>query len=1002
MDAISFYGSVLAPVALRVLAVFKNGLGAPPTHHFYDNDEDLVAAALTYDKLGKNVYHACAVYKTTQSRKGENAAATKALWVDLDVGEKKPYVTARDAVLAMEKFRRDVGLEAPHYVSSGYGVHVYFPLTSPIDVVSWQKLAAVFAACLDAAGVKHDTSRTQDIASILRVPGTTNHKNNAAKPVKLLSTGIEDAPVNVLKKLRSWAEQHSVPIGTPKKSLSTTQEHSELIGTPSYPPSEGGLIADNCPTINEVAETGGDVSYDVWWRAIGVAKHTTDQYATAEHWTRNREATNHNKHDWRSILDGWTVGPTTCDEFAKHSSKCSTCPRRGQIKSPIQLGVPELPPIEPLPQKPAAINKEWTFDAEWIKAAVNRKHHIGVQNGRLVYTHKDPDDPHIVKHVPFCDRYWQVMRRVRGPDNVWQLEIAYAEYPGKPPQTFVVDSAAVTSNDLLRKAFSAHELHFYGQGALAKAMNKILYEQDLLYQMEEETAVYPIMGWVTENNTPRGTPTGEFVLGTTIFRPKQPPAEIQLAETVPLDLRSDFRAEGTPERWVTIIDNIYNRPRAEPYQFVVSAMFAAPLVQLVPGAGDWHGIPIALYGDSGAAKTTTALAAVSLYAPPQLLRFNANSDHKHGGQGDTINAFALKVGTLQNIPFIADEMTGLEPEKMSAVMYMLANGKSKDRMAPNGQMVPNPYRWDVISIATGNEGFHAKLEQLRNRHTQEASMLRCFEVPLWADDLKTIFPDIERTYVEDTLLAQQYGTVGRKWIQFVVNNRLQIADMLGKRRAQFKINSDDKSSLRFYKDLIVTVEVAAKLAKKLGFIGWNVDDMVQWATGQITKLKTTVFHSDWEGVISDFVASLHGRTIVTKHMKIAPGRKASANKEMPLEPLSTSTPPVARRAIEDKVFVVAASALNEWAKSQHITGRDLVNQMWSLGYLAGRTAETRTINIGAGTTVARPQSPCWELNYDKCVEALGRDEISDYSNVVALPAHQLPQGLTGSGAVAGS
>jgi hypothetical protein len=509
-------------------------------------------------------------------------------------------------------------------------------------------------------------------------------------------------------------------------------------------------------------------------------------------------------------------------------------------------------------------------------------------------------------------------------------------------------------------------------------MSKAQYEQDLLYQMEDETAIYPIMGWATENNTPRGTPTGEFVLGSTIFRPKQPPAEIQLSDTVPTDLRSDFRVAGTVERWSTIIDNVYNRPKAEPYQFVIAAMFAAPLVPLVPGAGDWHGIPLALYGDSGAAKTTTALVGMSIYGPPQLLRFNANSDSKNGGQGDTVNAFALKVGTLQNVPFIADEMTGVDPEKMSAIMYMLANGKAKDRMAPNGTMVPNPYRWDVISIATGNDGFHAKLEQLRNKHTQEASMLRCFEVELRATDIKNVFPDIE-----DTLLEQQHGTVGRKWLQFLVNNRLQISDLLAKRRATFKID-DDKSSLRFYKDLLLTVEVAAKLAKKCGFIAWDIDNMMAWARKQVGGLATSVFSDDWEGVISDFIASLHGRTIVTKNMRVGPGRR-SGNKEMPLEPMSTSIPPVARRALDDKVFVVAASAVLDWAKERRITGRDLIGRMWALGYLTGPSVAPRIINIGAGSTVARPQAPCYELNYDKCVDAMGRDEVADDTNVVAFP-----------------
>ncbi len=80
-----------------------------------------------------------------------------------------------------------------------------------------------------------------------------------------------------------------------------------------------------------MAETGGDVPYDIWWRAMGVAKFLEDGEAVAAHWTRNRADTDHDKTDCAKAMESWT-GPTTCAEFSKHSDKCAVCPiKKGAV-----------------------------------------------------------------------------------------------------------------------------------------------------------------------------------------------------------------------------------------------------------------------------------------------------------------------------------------------------------------------------------------------------------------------------------------------------------------------------------------------------------------------------------------------------------------------------------------------------------------------------------------------------------------------------------------------
>lgn len=341
MTPTDFFKSLFPPEGKRVLAIFKSGMKNPPTHQFFEADDELLDAAQTYDGLGKNVYHACAAYHQPTNRKGDNVQAIKALWLDLDVGDGKPYATQTAAAQHFEDFRIALGLPKSHVVSSGNGVHEYLAFTQPIPPEKWDKIAGLFAQCLDHFGVKHDPSRTTDKASILRIPGTHNYKTDPAKAVTLKRTGEEVPVAELWAKLKAYADANSL-IFEAKAPKGKITETNDLIGNRmNFPPSVGAVVAENCEVLRDIAESGGDCSYDTWWKAMGVAKHTTQPEEVAVFWTRNREATEHEKFDAIKAVNEWGAGPTTCAKFAENpdaAAKCADCRFNGKITSPIQLG----------------------------------------------------------------------------------------------------------------------------------------------------------------------------------------------------------------------------------------------------------------------------------------------------------------------------------------------------------------------------------------------------------------------------------------------------------------------------------------------------------------------------------------------------------------------------------------------------------------------------------------------------------------------------------------
>ena len=74
-------------------------------------------------------------------------------------------------------------------VNSGDGLHVYWISDVPLSPDEWRAYADGLEALLLREGVKCDAGLTTDVARILRVPGTLNHKYIPPQPVQLLHRG---------------------------------------------------------------------------------------------------------------------------------------------------------------------------------------------------------------------------------------------------------------------------------------------------------------------------------------------------------------------------------------------------------------------------------------------------------------------------------------------------------------------------------------------------------------------------------------------------------------------------------------------------------------------------------------------------------------------------------------------------------------------------------------------------------------------------------------------
>jgi hypothetical protein len=157
---------------------------------------DAVGRAYALSDAGTETYFACAEYLTQNSREAANVSGACSLCMDVDCGEgkaaaSKGYATILDAQIAVRQFCIDTGLPEPtHTVLSGGGLHVYWALDRAVDRETWQACAAKLKRLTKAHGLLADDSRTADIASVLRIPGTLNFKYNPPRPVTLLYASV--------------------------------------------------------------------------------------------------------------------------------------------------------------------------------------------------------------------------------------------------------------------------------------------------------------------------------------------------------------------------------------------------------------------------------------------------------------------------------------------------------------------------------------------------------------------------------------------------------------------------------------------------------------------------------------------------------------------------------------------------------------------------------------------------------------------------------------------
>lgn len=818
METAAFLSHILPKQGFKFIAI-KRAEDKPWIHKPTESASIAADIAEQADAKGEAVYHACASFKEAFVETGEtydngrpkrryrtqdNAGWAKSLWLDLDCGEKKDYPDARTAISEVFRMCNETQLPRPLLVSSGYGVHCYWVFNADVPATQWRRLARVFRAVVEHFKIKHDPSRTTDIASILRPVGTYNRKRDTPKVVKVLG----DVPAQLdaaafADHLMTLFKSHSLTIQKVHEPRVTSDLNSDLSAGTEYPPASGEEVADKCQQIRDFRNSLGDVSEPLWYACLGVVKFVIDGERLCHEWSAGHPA--YEAGATQQKIDQWPAGPTTCSKFEQaNPAGCAGCKFAGKIKSPIQLGtvVPESDVIE---EELADDSPEIVTDIPKLPESMREKYTW--KNDALCEWKKDHEG--VLTDIAFLNQFiWpETHHRTDSVGTTWISRERMGKY-----RRFEVSAEAISTGG--RDLFAA----FGREGVVSNYGTKKSMEAYItdwfsaLKASTDEVAAYKTFGWQKD---------GGFLLGDTLFT-KEGERRVRVQGDA-LTFLEAFEPAGAVEDWVAAVDTAYNRPNNEQYQWMLGTAFGAPLVKFL--GNTMAGCVVNAYSpESGLGKSTAGMVGLGLYGDPRRLMITKQ-------QATTKGLFAY-IGLMGSLPILLDEMTNVKGLELSDLVYTFSQGQGRIGATGDGGLRTNVYGWNTIMASTSNRSAQSTLAAAKANANPEIARVFEFKFQRPANVMSKV--EADRVFGKAT---NCWGAAGREYIKFIVENESTVRDTLVKVRDLISTRAGINQDERFWAAGMSAIVTGLTLAKKLGLIKFDLGKLLDWAIRQVRTMR---------------------------------------------------------------------------------------------------------------------------------------------------------------------
>jgi hypothetical protein len=871
---------------------------------FYTSIDAVIGASEQFDADDYDVYFGLATFDGTGTRKAQNTLHMRSLFVDLDCGPTKDYADQSEALKDLQKFCKVVDMPKPIMVSSGYGIHAYWPLTDDVDVCDWKPVAEALKRTAAARGLYIDPNVTADAARILRMPGTRNHKRDTPAPVEVLAVGTVDAhPLSFFADLlRADAPLPKVPgklFDNVKMTFDDDPVMQRLMRNRESSFKrilQKTMSGHGCAQLHYTVTNQAEVDEPMWRATLSIAKFCKDSERAA-HFV-SKEHPDYDPDVTEAKLDG-IKGPYTCKTFAScNPGGCDGCPLRGKITSPIQIGTiveeAETEEVENDAGEPVVVYKGTSGDIPRYPTPYMR----GPSGGVFV---RQKDDEGEIEEVMVYMNDLYYTKRVVDPE-AGECIIGRLHLPNDDAREFAVPLVSATSKEELRKILSK-----YGVAVGGKRWEHVMaYTQAWIEQLQVTTIADNArtqFGWTDDKFTSYVVGDREIFADRVGYNPPSSKTSF---------LFPAFKPRGTLEGWVEQA-KFYNRPGLEPYQFVVCQALAAPLMRFMPV----HAAIFDFYSDgSGHGKSTTQKFALTAYGDPSDLMV---------GPKDTLNARMNRMELMKDVALQFDEFTEFPAEDTSDLIYGATDGRQKARMAAGSN--EERYRgdaWHTTLTASSNHSMLAKV--YARKATPEAEVQRVLRYHVQPHN----FTDKRETDIFAKGVGNNCGHAIEVFVQRIMQDVETTRELLNTIQAKLDKACDLTMKNRFWSVQGAVVMTALVLARDAGLLSYDPAALYKWIVELIKANKADAKGSvvSIDTLINDFVHENYGSILWIKSTEDLRGGKNSNGLDSLVVPeMQPRATLVARYETDIKKLYIALKPLKVWCTKQRLNYDSVVKQM---------------------------------------------------------------------------
>jgi hypothetical protein len=777
-----------------------------------------------------------------EKRVQRNMLECRVFFFDLDVDpdDTSKFKSQSEAIRDLRAFAQAVELPKPLITSSGGGLHVYWVLEQALPTPEWKKVAAKLRRLAKHHQLKVDPSRTTDTASVLRVAGTRNLKDQAnPRPVKVLSEGV-DTPTatftDLIDRAAAGLEPDQVELGERPDVVADLGVESNLTRTHDDQPVKMTALITACQQVQRLARLKGDVSEPEWYHSLNLLRFVTDSHKVSHKISSGHPNYSPEETDAKiAQLKAQAIGPTTCEKLAEvcGAELCAGCPHAGQVKSPIVAARYHDTATAPVAERPAGTHTETQALPDPPPP------YVRLRNGGVAIVSKNEDG--IEEHTLIYENDLYPVSRIANHGHQTEQQEWCVHLPRVGQTYFRIEADALYD----RRKFTSSVAHagiYVGSkmiGGLQEYM--IAYIRELQRKADIETQ-YDHLGWNSELT--------RFVLPDGALERDGSITPVTISDTASGAAETVHR-RGTLDRQIELMD-FYNHDAYIINQFMIVAALVAPIFH----ATGQYGSILNASGTSGAHKSTTLYTGASLWGHPSLFSLNGTNS------GATTLGLQQRVATLANLPVCVDEITNMPVHRAQDMAMGVTQPNHRIRLTKTGReqhSITDTYK-STLMLCTANSSLHGILSSDNTSGT--AGSMRVFEIEFQPTRVHTQAEADE--FIRE--MRENYGHIGPAFMQHVIKNREKIEERIHAKMREINETARTNTAERFWTGIIAAVSVGATEARQLGLLSFDAEQLERWAIDHQIPWMRGVVHEEYANpltVLTDFIGQNSSRIAVT-------------------------------------------------------------------------------------------------------------------------------------------